>query len=126
MKHTPGPWMVQTNKDEYGNPVFIISSSENGFVPRPFAHFYPHDGTVKPRLDENGCSLPSNAVTICKVHDLPTARLIAAAPDLLEELTNLLLWAKDVHRPGVHAKLNYAGMDDARVAIKKATGVWHE
>ncbi len=126
VKFTPGPWMVQTNKDEYGNPVFIISSPEKGFVPTPFTHFYPNDGTVKPRFDENGFSLPSNAVTICKVHDLPTARLIAAVPDLLEELTNLLLWAQDVHRLGKDARLNYTGMDDARVAIKKATGVWHE
>lgn len=61
-----------------------------------------------------------------EAQELANARLIAAAPELLEALTNLLAWAQDVHTPGKDAGLNYTGMDDARVALKKATGVWHE
>lgn len=87
---------------------------------------------IDKRPDYNGLSIFAGDQYIAFVGDSDSitnaeanARLISAAPDLLEALTNLLLWAQEVHRAGPHAKLNYAGMDDARVAIKKATGVWH-
>lgn len=96
MKHTRGPW--SNGKDI---PITAKSCDDAGF------------SLVYVNLDTRE---EPNA----------NARLIAAAPDLLKELTNLLLWAEEVHKKGPHASLNYTGMDNARVAIKKATGVWHE
>lgn len=98
VKHTPGPWHFE-DKRPHSNGFSIFSGSQ-------YVAFVGDSDSITNAADN--------------------ARAIAATPDLLRELTNLLLWAQEVHKKGPHTSLNYAGMDNARVAIKKATGVWHE
>lgn len=102
MKHTRGPWKVGVELSARSGEYLIHLDAGDKGRGIAIARTVPASGK-----------------------ELQNARVLAAAPDLLEALTNLLLWAEEAHRLGKDAKLNYAGMDDARVAIKKATGVWH-
>jgi len=90
--HTPGPWHIRGPAHTAGWGVCIAGASE--IVARI-------PGRASARKEAN-------------------ARLIAAAPDLLEAVQNLLAWAEKVHAPGV-TRINYSGMDAARAAITKAT-----
>lgn len=84
--HTPGPWVLE----DQGGGFAILPEASNGM------------GWVGDRyLRVTGCI------------DLNDARLIAAAPDLLEALENLL------NNPG-HATLTQ--LQAARAAVAKATG----
>lgn len=97
-KHTPGPWVVE---DETDPMLTILAPSANGDV---VAHIVDVDW-----LDD-----PAKVGPQC----LANARLIAAAPDLLEALTELTdaaakVWSDPFIRGAV---------DRARAAILKATG----
>jgi hypothetical protein len=84
MKHTTGPWTVyDDSNDGKTNRIEIAARGKT------VAHIYQ--------------SVPEE--------DLPNARLIAAAPDLLEALHGLLLFPNN---PRENIK--------ARAAIAKATG----
>lgn len=96
--HTPAPWWA----DDDG---LIREEATDATI----ARVYEDDGHIDPQARR---SMPRAA----------NARLIAAAPDLLEALQLLLAWAKDVHSPSAIARINYAGMDVASAAIAKATG----
>lgn len=91
MKHTPGPWIVNSS-------------------------------AVK-------ANWPSNALTICEVNIIPGKKpaiseqhgnlfLIAAAPDLLEALTNLTTIAADLIDLDDVGALEI--INDAKAAIEKA------
>lgn len=95
MKHTPGPWTYDVNEDG----ELLEMEAGNEWV-------------------SNGCGCCGSP----RVSNVEDARLMAAAPDLLDALKNILSWAVDVHDPRVEVVINYAGIDAARAAIAKATG----
>ena len=87
-KHTPGPWIAeqQINQDGKSLPMFDIWTNSD-----------------KPKY----------------IGEMPigsNARLIAAAPDLLAALFELLAESEEFHNP------NTEGWNMARAAIAKATG----
>lgn len=94
-KHTPGPWRTTPNG--------VVTSDSCQIA---------HVGET---------SRPADMVGSFERWDAD-ARLIAAAPELLEALDNLLSWAEDIHTPGKTTRINYHGMDMARAAIAKALG----
>lgn len=96
-KHTPGPWI--TDDVHKGDMMRFVMSDL-----RPFPHTI-----AKLELAQDRETQEANA------------RLIAAAPELLEALKSLLAWAQAVHGPRP-VYINYAGMDVARDAIAKAEG----
>ena len=93
-KHTPGPWS--------------LSPAEDGVIEA-------QDGE-----DFICVAVAGNPEAACRQRDLANARLIAAAPDLLEALRNLV--------GGIDASARGAVLRDARemiaarAAIAKATG----
>ena len=92
-KHTPGPWtFYDDSNDGKTNRIEIVA------IGKTVAHIYH--------------SVPTE--------DLPNARLIAAAPDLLEALQAIVKSLADQDDEGLieHAQQ----MIDARAAIAKATG----
>lgn len=93
-KHTPGPWVVKPVENEQGG--FDIDS-EYGY------HIAETIGGLDYEEEAN-------------------ARLIAAAPDLLEALRELLEACKDAK----FASDPFDSMPNARTAIAKATGEKHE
>ena len=90
-KHTPGPWRIN------GNNMFrwIVADSE----------VFTHSGDV------NRSAYGGNMV--CESVHKANARLIAAAPELLEALQDMV---------SDHASLSAATLAFARAAIAKATG----
>lgn len=94
-KHTPGPWYV-----EFGE-AYNVRADHGGIVAQ--IHNLKGRHGIGGRIDANEAS--SNA------------RLIAAAPDLLEALQRSLNWLASY--PGGNAEGCY---DQARAAIDKATG----
>jgi hypothetical protein len=101
MAHTPGPWFVDQDMREgmeWNNHIY----GSNGDC----VCFMAHDGND-----------PSNAI------GLANARLIAAAPDLLEALTDMLSGWRYIR--ATHGDLYGVGWDraeeKANAAIAKAT-----
>lgn len=92
-KHTSGPWSVG-GKDK----TIIYAGDGHAVASCAVYHGRFKDGEVE-----------------------ANARLIAASPELLEALDNLLSWAEDIHDPRKTTGINYHGMDLARAAIAKAT-----
>ena len=90
-KHTPGPW-------EYDYGRYIRKEDTGGTI----ALMCESDGHVDP---EHATSMPLEA----------NARLIAAAPDLLEALQDLSISASESGYSGIV-------LDRARTAIAKAKG----
>ena len=91
-KHTPGPWFVC-----HKSP-FIVRAGDD-ISGRHIAHIGPANYTPRFDIDE------------------PNARLISAAPDLLEALERLVSVARDVD----HGYMDQA-IDNAESAIAKARG----
>jgi hypothetical protein len=99
MKHTQGPWQVGYAVDDYGDTEIIIE-----------------------KITSSGSLLVAVAVGGLLGQEA-NARLMAAAPELLEALTKLL----DMHERcdagfAPHVELRFAIRDMARAAITKATG----
>lgn len=110
MNHTPGPWPLATVKTSVGLCHRIGDFPSTSHIPgreRTYGCVY-EDGTSKWRLHDNG-SFDSEL--------LANARLMAAAPDMLEALKRSLDWLSSY--PGGCALAVY---EDARVAIAKAEG----
>lgn len=91
-KHTPGPWFVC-----HKSP-FIVRAGDD-ISGRHIAHIGPANYTPRFDIDE------------------PNARLIAAAPDLLDALERLVSAARDAD----HGYMDQA-IDNAESAISKARG----
>ncbi len=107
-KHTPGPWRFSDNTKWWKTNPFSVT------VPKKGVH-----GTAV-------ANIPARA-TISMEEAQANARLIAAAPDLLEALDSLARYAdtcelfiKETH-PGKAAALRER-VTNARAAIAKATG----
>lgn len=97
-KHTPGPWIALNTHD-----IFTALGAKNAEGTECFAD----DGWHIADVDQGDLNLDEMRAN---------ARLIAAAPELLEALVNLL----KVHE-GEGGTKYHAG-DIARAAIAKATG----
>lgn len=102
MTHTPGPWVAETSvcKDETGDGLAVIAVRTDvpeGCTPTRGMVAWVHSGL-------GACSTDDEAIA--------TARLIAAAPDLLAALKGIL-----------HiADRKAAEFDAAHAAIAKAEG----
>jgi len=100
-KHTPGPW-------EYPEHAYILSGSDDG------PNFSGGDWEVLPPLGESG------PVAICSSRE--NARLIAAAPDLLDAL-KLAAIITPHNRAGIHEECeNLCACCKFEASIKKAEG----
>ncbi len=105
-KHTMGPWVVGT-KTEYGTyNANMIFDSQDGAVAMVYG--LPSN-TMLEKMDEERYS-----------ESKARARLIAAAPDLLEVLQNMLAQYNTVH--GIGDMEMQSAIDFARKTIAKATG----
>ena len=93
MKHTPGPWQWE---DE-----------------QLFVHEEASGATVARVCDDDGYVSCPHAMPMSA-----NARLIAAAPELLETLESVVKVCDDLGRDGVFSHV----MAQARAAIAKATG----
>ena len=91
--HTPGPWKVEVNPDDVSE-VWGIVSAEGKEIVETDAGFYP------PSLND--------------------ARLIAAAPELLEAL-RVVIASGGLERPGSDANAANA-LSVARAALAKVRG----
>ena len=105
-KHTQGPWKALRSNEDWHGPMWDIEPDEE---PSPFTRISAKDG---------------QRVVAC--HDLceikpEDARLIAAAPDLLETLKDLVCLAEAAMRESGEYQIE-AELKDARAAIAKATG----
>ena len=112
--HTPGPWTA--NFDHQQNACAHVRAS-NGYNEVATVFVASEDGDQK--RDENGC-WPDQPVRDAN------ARLIAAAPDMLAALQELLAVTPAVApAAGMLAGIverHRAAIDGARAAIAKATG----
>ena len=90
MKHTPGPWVV--------DPA----------VRQGFTVYAPKEGFIVGTQDEEG--------RYGAIESEANARLIAAAPELLEALKSVIAW---LDAPDESA---FSDSELARAAIAKATG----
>ena len=98
MEHTPGPWVIDHETRPAGVCVVYNTSHPNGFVYiRGALGYWDAD------RDEN----------------MANARLIAAAPELLEALELMLDAFLDTE--GSHGDREQAATEAARAAIEKAT-----
>ena len=107
-KHTPGPWntTLRAAPVEDGNDDELeIAISGSNPDQRTIAATFKTDGFTVDGYEMEGCSLEEAQAN---------ARLIAAAPDLLEALKQFLAWGegKDCEYP----------FQQARAAISKALG----
>ncbi len=90
--HTPGPWLIGEQNGHCG--VSIDETSEDG---ARVATVYLGIVTSAASWGEEHFALPENAEAMAN------ARLIAAAPELLEALRMLLPFAEDVTQSGCDA-----------------------
>lgn len=94
-KHTPGPWHVAEEMDDDDNVLYTVEADN-----LPVADIYR------------------------KAEHEANARLIAAAPELLEALKELIAW--DLESLPGEVSLGYSGIEQdiahAKAAIAKALG----
>ena len=104
MAHTPGPWEVETVKTSIGICHKIGRFPSNGISEITHACIYVDGGRIGEIFNDVEKELFSNA------------RLIAAAPDLLEALKSAIKTAEFERHP------HRGWQDEARAAIAKAEG----
>lgn len=113
--HTPGPWKACRSHEDFDGPMFDIDPEDQAeYDARPFVGILAATGTV------------------ATAHDLfefkpEDARLIAAAPGLLEALYDALPYVEDVLSNKEQLACFKAGVVQKhaaaiRAAIAKATG----
>ena len=112
-KRTEGPWMVGMRRFE-GNTYYSIMSHTHATVAVDRQSYWPDDyECVK---DGDGYIQPDEQMD-CEPHRVSNARLIAAAPELLEALDNAVE-ALDSDNPDIQLRAAVA----ARAVIAKAKG----
>lgn len=100
MRHTPGPWVFDPSRDTHDCAIHQdVPVGEYGY-------YGPNDGGV----------VGSSEWLWLKEED---GHLIAAAPDLLEALTNLTAWMKAI---GEFKGGAAEALEDAEAAIARAIG----
>ena len=117
-QHTKGPWQVTMHRINGSTTYSIFEHVETSIAVNP-RDYWPKG--YEPPKDEYGYFQPDENMD-CEKHRIDTARLIAAAPDLLEAL-------QDLFDADMEHVLMGDGKDDqieaiakARAAIAKATG----
>lgn len=105
VKHTPGPWAtnrltINNPEDNAGHLIISADTADKHDSPT-----YPIVCTLQAKVINNRLDFKEAEAN---------AKLIAAAPELLEALQNLTEWAKKAHPIGYT-------FDEALSAIKKAT-----
>jgi len=115
-QHTPKPWMVVMQRNQFGDTVYgVLEHTRTLVVVDPEGYYAKGQ---YPAQDEDGYYLPDDGID-CSEHKVSNARLIAAAPELLTALVD----AADallIHCPDAWALVQ------ARKAIAQATGVTHD
>jgi len=117
-KHTPAPW--ETNDTE--RELQVVGFTKSEFSPNPFREdgLWPRTITVIKKTKKGtkrGCSvhyLEPSAV------DYANARLLAAAPEMLEALKLICVNASKVPTYKDEYFLHQIALDTARAAIAKA------
>lgn len=99
MKHTPAPWMIDEKLTDLGAPMITAETCWKG-QKRIIAKVFYHSGSEDPEVHAN-------------------ARLIAAAPDLLEVAKKLAFLEDECGGWSFPSK---ADCEFARKAIAKAEG----
>jgi hypothetical protein len=94
-KHTPGPWAVETNLNEYGSPLNVNKDAAT---------------TIASCDGDSGVGDSKEAEA--------NARLIAAAPDLLAALRRAVPWLGKLIADNGHA--DSAAPNDAIGALRQA------
>jgi hypothetical protein len=107
--HTPGPWVIGSQVT--GDGFNLWSESTNDVV----AWVAPLRNSVD---EESGC----REVDPADMHQHPDARLIAAAPDMLEALHRADAALSLLCAMGTADRHDRSALDQIRAAIAKATG----
>jgi hypothetical protein len=110
-EHTPGPWKVVF--DNFGRPLEIdtVDQSDAG---------YNHMTNSLPLYGRNGAPTHTNGVSGAAMAD---AYLMAAAPELLEALNNLLAYFSEYESDyGEDKEGGIPEFNAARAASRKAIG----
>lgn len=112
VKHTPGPWTVGEEVDSAGHVVYIPIQRGKLHISTTGVYGRKPDGSTAGRRYTDQCGTQRHEPVISAEECRANARLIAAAPDLLEALQAVLSVAD---RKTVE-------FDKVRAAIAKATG----
>ena len=106
-KHTPGPWNVTNTAPSNALDIAIIFDAQSQVV----------------------CSVPKGSSNVPMLERRANARLIAAAPELLEACLAMIEWdaREEDHAVDFYARMALCGaaFDKARAAIAAATGSSH-
>jgi len=110
-EHTRGPWMVGMQRDCYGRTTYAIYSHTHAAIcVDKDSYWLPEHECI---TDDDGYYQPDEAMD-CAPHRIANARLIAAAPELLEALVGML--------DALPSATTHPAIQAARAAIAKAKG----
>lgn len=107
-KHTPGPWVatIEPTSTEGVALRYNINAPEQDAISLAYGQSQEH--------------LCGRAILAEELE--ANAHLIASAPELLENLSNLVSWAENVGFFDVDDPVFHTTLNEARVAIAKAQG----
>lgn len=106
-RHTPGPWRLETeSRDAQRGSDLLVTDAEGGYSIADCDTAFPGSGGMHP--DEYARAQAN-------------ARLIAAAPDLLEALRSLVTHIDRMNAKGIATATGDAQLAECRAAIAKAT-----